>query len=159
MPEFVEERKLHAFSWVADPLADHPSYFEKSMFGCLACYYRGRMVLVLAAKEKPWRGVLIPTDRAHHASLREDFPDLEIHPVLGKWLYLPEASEVFEEASSLLVESLVRGDERLGVEPQEKVRRVKSAGRSKGRVAAKSARRKGTGAASRKRSLRGAKRP
>ncbi len=115
------KNRPHPHAWVAEPLQDDVSYMEKKMFGCLACYFRGRMVLVLADQPKrPWRGVLLPTSREFQPSLIKDFPVLKPHPVLGKWLYLPDDLEEFEETASELVEAIQRGDERLGIEPKER---------------------------------------
>ncbi len=114
-------RRAHPFQWVVEPLLEEPSYIEKAMFGCRGCYLYGRLVLVLAARGKePWNGLLVPTERRHHPSLRRDHKSLAIHPVLKKWLYLPESNEDFEEAARVLVESILANDPRMGVEPKTK---------------------------------------
>ena len=106
---------------MVEPLVDEPSYIEKAMFGCKGCYLHGRLVLVLAARGKePWNGLLLPTERNHHQSLRRDHKSLVIHPVLKKWLYLPESTEDFEESALTLVESIFDNDPRIGVEPKAK---------------------------------------
>lgn len=100
---------------------EEPSYIEKAMFGCKGCYLYGQLVLVLAARGKePWHGLLVPTERRHHQSLRHDHKNLTVHPVLKKWLYLPESEENFEEAAHVLVESILANDPRIGVEPTVK---------------------------------------
>lgn len=103
------------------------------MFGCLAAYVQGRMVMVLAedpgeksyrGKSYPfdlWDGILIPTEREFHASLRKEFPGLLPHPVLGKWLYLPARHEDFESAARDIARLIARGDKRLGIEPKIKL--------------------------------------
>lgn len=121
MEEFENEprsHKPHPLHWVVEPLMEGRSYLEKAMFGCRGCYLNGRLVVVLASRRPPWKGLLVPTDRSHHASLRDDIPELHPHPVLGKWLYLPDDAETFEEVASGLVERIMAGDERLGVTPQ-----------------------------------------
>lgn len=99
------------------------------MFGGLAAYCRDRLVMVLV--ENPgeqdyrgkcygfdiWDGILLPTEKNHHASLMKEFPDLKPHPVLGKWLYLPAAAEDFETTARTLAESIAQDDPRLGVYP------------------------------------------
>lgn len=100
---------------------EEPSYLEKPMFGCLACYLHGRLMLVLASGEEPWNGVLIPTDHQFHDSICKDFNDVVQHPVLKKWLYLPEASEDFESIASDIVEAVRINDLRFGVEPKERI--------------------------------------
>jgi len=117
-----KSRREHPLAWAVEPLREDPTYLEKPMFGCLACYWRGRMALVLAARQKPFRGILIPCEREHHGALRKEFPGLKVHTVLKKWLYLPEASEEFEESAGALVEAVLRGDERVGIEPATKVK-------------------------------------
>ena len=110
--------KPHRLSWVVEPLAEEASHLEKAMFGCRGHYLHGRLMLVLAARgEEPWNGLLIPTEREHHAALRRDHPALAVHPMLKKWLYVPEASEDFEETARALVERALVNDARLGVEP------------------------------------------
>ena len=95
------------------------------MFGCDAFYLYGKLVLVLApGKEEPWKGVLVPTFRDFHDSLIAEFPELEPHELLGKWLYLSEASEGFDDTADGLVSRILRKDPRIGVEPELKNRRT-----------------------------------
>jgi len=76
------------------------------------------MVLVLCSGEEPWDGLLIPTDHQFHDHILKDFKDMVQHPVLKKWLYLPEASEDFETVAMDLVEAIRLGDKRIGIEPK-----------------------------------------
>lgn len=120
-------RRSHPFQWVVEPLAEEPSYIEKAMFGCRGCYLYGRLVLVLAARgREPWNGLLLPTERRYHQSLRRDYKALTIHLILKKWLYLPESGEDFEESARGIVESIKADDPRIGVEPKEKSATKKS---------------------------------
>jgi hypothetical protein len=127
MPTASTSKHNHPLRWVVEPLVEQPSYLEKAMFGCLGCYLHGRLMFVLAARKPPWQGLLAPTDRPHHGALRRDHPALKVHPVLAKWLYLPESVESFEEEAGLLVERALANDPRLGVEPSRgrRVRRSK----------------------------------
>jgi hypothetical protein len=93
------------------------------MFGCLAIYMHGRLSLLLSSGEEPWNGLLIPTDHQFHESIRQDFSNVIQHPVLKKWLYLPEASEDFETIASEIVEAVRMNDQRFGVEPKERVKK------------------------------------
>lgn len=86
------------------------------MFGCVACYVAGRLVVVLADRREPWQGLLLPTEREVHSSLLEDFPDLRVHPVLPKWLYLPHGGG-FAASASQIIRRIADGDQRFGVEP------------------------------------------
>ncbi len=127
--------RSHPLAWIAAPLRDEASYVERPMFGARAVYLHGRLVLVLCARgREPWQGLLLPMEREHHAALRREHPSLEVHPVLGKWLYLREASDDFEETATALAESALANDPRLGVEPPAKSR-GKSPGRGRKRKA------------------------
>ncbi len=112
--------KPHPLRWVVEPLEEEPSYLEKAMFGARGCYLHGRLVLVLASRKEPWKGLLVPTERRHHGSLRDELPCLTVHTILGKWLYLSEEAEDFEEAASRLVDLIAEGDPRVGVLPKPK---------------------------------------
>lgn len=125
-------RRLRSFHsrWIFEAFDRDPSFMEKRMFGCLAAYLRGRLVMLFT--EDPgdrsyrgrhysfdlWDGLLLPTERAHHASLIREFPGLRPHPVLGKWLYLPATDENFEMGARDLAEKTAQGDPRLGIDPQ-----------------------------------------
>ena len=107
----------HRYGRFVEPLADEPSLLVKSMFGCVACYAHGRLKLVLADRRPPWRGVLVPTLRQHHATLCADVAGLATHPVLRKWLHVPESADDFEAAVDRLVTLALLYDPRIGVEP------------------------------------------
>lgn len=110
-----ETLKADWFDWVVEPLLDHPSFLQKPMFGCLAYYLHGKLVLVTSHDKEPWRGLLMPTERECHESLLNQFPQLKRHPVLGKWLYLAEGTEEFEETARALVGFIRDSDPRFGV--------------------------------------------
>jgi len=114
------KKKEYPLRWVVESLEDERSYMEKPMFGCLAVYLHGRLSLLLSSGEEPWNGLLIPTDHQFHDGIRKDFRDVVQHPVLKKWLYLPEASENFEAVADDIVEAIRLNDPRFGVEPKEK---------------------------------------
>ena len=86
------------------------------MFGSVGCYVNGRLVLVLCDRREPWQGLLVPTEKSLQPSLRRDVPELRVHPVLRKWLYLPHADPGFAAAAESIVERIEAGDERSGVE-------------------------------------------
>jgi hypothetical protein len=93
------------------------------MFGCQAAYVFGKFVLVLAAKQEPWNGLLVCTSREFHAALIAEYPALQPHPVLSKWLYLPQASVDFEETAQQLACQAMKNDPRIGVEPTARKRK------------------------------------
>ncbi len=103
--------------WLVEPLEADPAYLLKSMFGSKAVYLDGRMVLLLADKQEPWRGVLVPMERDQHAALIADMPSLSPHPVLPKWLYLPETTDSFETDAQWLVQQIKKRDPRIGIVP------------------------------------------
>jgi hypothetical protein len=107
----------HPFQWLLESVEAEPSFFQKPMFGCQAVYIFGRLVLVLAAEEEPWNGLLVCTSREFHSALIGEYPALEPHPILGKWLYLTQAHDNFEEIAQQLVQQIVKEDPRIGVEP------------------------------------------
>ena len=112
--------KPHPLLWVVESLQDEPSYVERAWFGCRAVYCHGLLALVLCSGEDPWNGLLIPTEHQFHDDIRKDFPYVVQHPVLKKWLYLPERSEDFESGAMDIVERIRVGDQRFGVEPKER---------------------------------------
>lgn len=112
--------------WVVESIMEEPSYLDKAMFGCRGIYLHGRLMLVLCSGEEPWNGLLIATYHEFHDSIRDDFEDVAQHPVLKKWLYLPEASEDFETVAFDIVEVIRMNDQRFGVEPKERKRRKPS---------------------------------
>ena len=120
--------------WILDAFAGHSSFFTKRMFGGLAAYLHERMMLVLVEPTKTgrwkWHGVLVGTDRTHHASIRTQFPALAPHFVLGKWLYIDSTHQQFEATMEAVAKCMMRNDLRFGVVP----RRRKPSPRTKGRA-------------------------
>ena len=108
----------HPLEWVLEPLEELPTYFRRKMFGCEAAYVDGKLSLILAAGEEPWNGLMVATERECHPDLQRQWCRLRSHPVLGKWLYLSQADPEFERIACALVDSLLRGDARIGVEPK-----------------------------------------
>ena len=117
-----KKKKKYPLRWVVESLVEEPTYLERPMFGCLAIYMHGRLSLLLTSGEEPWNGLLIPTEHQFHEGIRKDFNDVVQHPVLKKWLYLPEASEGFESEASDIAEAVRMNDQRFGVEPKERKR-------------------------------------
>lgn len=77
----------------------------------------GQHRLFLTCQDEPWQGVLVCTFHEHQASLRAELPALQPHPVLKKWLYLPESADTFERDARRLVELVRARDPRIGVPP------------------------------------------
>ncbi len=117
---FARAKPVHPHQWLWEPLEADPSFVLRSMFGTKAVYLDGRLMLCFCASEEPWLGILVCTDRSHHAALMDEFPEFARHPVLQKWLYLPESAANFERVAVRLVTLARRRDPRIGVTPQSK---------------------------------------
>ena len=115
---------MHPYAFLWEPMEAEPSFELRPMFGFKAAYLHHLLMLVFAAKEEPWRGVLVCTEKGQHASLMKEFPALTPHPVLAKWLLLPESNEAFERVAGQLVKLAIRRDPRLGVVPKPRQRRT-----------------------------------
>ncbi len=113
-------RPIHRHAWLWEPLEADPAFVLRAMFGAKAAYLGGTLMLCFCASEEPWCGVLVCTDRERQPALRADFPELAPHPILPKWLYLPETADTFERTAVRLVELARRRDPRIGVTPQPK---------------------------------------
>lgn len=116
-------KPVNRFLWLVEPLADNPTFVDRPMFGGRSIYFDGRMVLYLAAKREPWRGVLVAVEREQHASILAQFPALRPHKILPKWLYLPEIAPSFERDAQAIVECIRRLDPRFGIVPKAKKRK------------------------------------
>lgn len=115
-------KRPHRLAWLWEPLEADPTFVLRSMFGAKAVYLDGRLVLCFCAGQEPWRGVLVCTSREHHPALQAEFPALTPHPILPKWLYLPETDDAFERLGAALVGRARRRDPRLGVAPGKRPR-------------------------------------
>lgn len=122
-PTISKTRRVHPYQWLWEPLETDPTFLVRPMFGGRAVYLDGKLMLYFSAGEEPWRGVLVCTERAHHAALLAEFSVLSPHPILPKWLYLPESADRFESVAERLVTLAWRRDLRLGVSPQSKKRK------------------------------------
>lgn len=123
-------RAVHRHQWLWEPLQEDPTFLLRSMFGAKAVYLDGRLVLCFCTGEEPWQGMLVCTEREHHPSLQAVFPELSLHPVLPKWLYLKETADAFEKVAARLVQLAHQRDPRLGIIPPA---RKKSAARGRGK--------------------------
>ncbi|MEM5329936.1 hypothetical protein VSR34_25535 [Paraburkholderia sp. JHI2823] len=118
--------------WIFDAFEREPGYLCKRMFGCDAAYLDGLLCLVAADRDPPFNGLLVCTSQEHHASLIEVMPALRAHPVLGKWLYVPQADAAFEDTAERLATLVLARDARIGVEP--KPRKPRKAGNARNSV-------------------------
>jgi hypothetical protein len=111
-----ERLRRHRYGGLVADLMEEPSLVVGTWFGFVTCFVHGRFMLALADKRPPWRGLLVPTERAHHAALRAEVPELAVHPVLGKWLYLRDSAAAFDESAEKLVALARADDPRIGIE-------------------------------------------
>ncbi len=114
----VRIKKTHPLEWLLEPLEGHSGYLRKKMFGCEAVYIDGKLMIGLVAGDEPWNGILVATHRDCHTDLQKEWKSLQSHSVLGKWLYLSQTDPSFEETAMAIVDSVKRGDPRIGVEPK-----------------------------------------
>ena len=119
-PRTDDIKPVHSYAWLWEPLEAEPSFVLRAMFGTKAAYLGGRLVLCFSTRAEPWRGILVATERQHHASLIQEFPGLSPHPILPKWLYLPDAISNFESVAERLVRLVRQRDARIGVTPNPK---------------------------------------
>ncbi len=113
----IKARKEHPLEWLTEGVQNEPTFVFKAWFGGRSIMLRGKHQLFLTTQGEPWQGVLVCTFHEHQASLLAEFPALKKHPVLGKWLYLPETAETFERDALRLVRLARAGDARIGVAP------------------------------------------
>lgn len=117
-------RPVHRFAWLWEPLESDVTFVLRAMFGAKVVYLDGRLMLCFCAGGEPWSGVLVCTDRTHHAALIAEFPALTPHAVLPKWLYLSESADAFEPLARRLVALSRARDPRIGVTPKPKKKRA-----------------------------------
>jgi hypothetical protein len=111
--------KRFQHEWIFEPFAGHRTFFSKSMFGGLAAYLFERQMLVLVEPTKSgrwnWHGVLICTDYAHHASIQTEFPPLQPHAILRKWLFIDSTHNDFEWTMEAVAKRMAANDRRFGI--------------------------------------------
>jgi hypothetical protein len=112
--------------WIFDALEREATYVRKPMFGCDAAYLDGLLCLIAADRATPFNGLLVATSHDRQEALIGEFPALRPHPVLGKWLYVPQDDAAFEDTAEALVALVLARDPRVGVEPKPRKRSGKS---------------------------------
>ena len=125
-PRKQRAARQNSLLWILEPLEREAGYMHRKMFGADAAYLDGQLYLIVADRDDPWNGVMVCTSQERHAALLADMPSLKVHPILGKWLYLPQSDEAFESIAATLAELAVVRDARLGVTPKPRARRSKA---------------------------------
>jgi len=126
MPNATASARPNSLVWIFDAFERDASYLRKKMFGCDAAYVDGRLCLVVADRDAPWDGLLVCTAQDQHAALVAEIPVLRAHPVLGKWLYVPQSDPAFEDAVQAITLLVRNRDSRIGVEPRPRKPRKRS---------------------------------
>lgn len=126
----MAKTQLHELNWIEDLLPE--GCIKKHMFGGFAYYFENKLVLCLFedAKTKSyknlkfdfaiWNGCLFPCDRENHDAIFKKYPFLINHPVLPKWLYLPQQSEDFESQVEIILKEIRRRSPLFGTVPKTK---------------------------------------
>ncbi len=122
-PKKQRAARQNSLLWILEPLERDAGYTHRNMFGADAAYLDGLLYLIVADRDDPWNGVMVSTSQDRHAALLADIPELIPHPVLGKWLYLPQSNESFESIAATLAMLAVARDPRMGVVPKPRARR------------------------------------
>ncbi|WP_074169490.1 hypothetical protein [Caballeronia hypogeia] len=108
----------NSLPWILETLEGDETYMRKQMFGCDAAYVGGLLCLVVADRDEPWNGLLVCTSQERHAALVKEFPTLQPHQVLGKWLCAKQSEPAFEDVARRITSFVLSRDPRIGVEPK-----------------------------------------
>jgi hypothetical protein len=108
--------------WIFDAFDREETFMRRRMFGCDAAYVDGLLCLIAADRGAPWNGLLVCTSKERHAALMDELPALKPHPVIGKWLYVPQTDPAFESTAERLTARVLARDARIGVEPTPRKR-------------------------------------
>jgi len=123
----TETIKTFDNEWIVQAFENHPSFFTRRMFGGLAAYLFGRQMLVLVEPTRTgrwkWHGVLVCTEHQHQPAIIAEFPQLEPHDILKKWLYIDSRHEDFELTMERVAKTIARDDPRFGIDTHSKKER------------------------------------
>jgi hypothetical protein len=121
----VKKRRAVPYEFVLDALAPVPVE-TRSMFGCLAIYLAGKIVLILRDRKSGTadNGVWLATTEEHHESLGREFPNMRSIQLFGKeetgWQVLPVDAPDFEQAALRACELVIDRDRRIGKVPKSR---------------------------------------
>ena len=126
-------KKIFDNEWIFQAFEDHASFFTKRIFGGLAAYLFGRMMMILVEPTKTgrwkWHGVLLCTEHAQQPAILAEFPQLAPHDILKKWLYIDSRHDDFEPVMERIAEVIARDDRRFGIVPHPRKKRTETKGR------------------------------
>ena len=120
-------KKTFDNEWIFQAFEDHASFFTRRMFGGLAVYLFGRMMMILVEPTKTgrwkWHGVLLCTEHAQQPAILAEFPQLAPHDILKKWLYIDSRHDDFEPVMERVAQAIARDDRRFGILPRPRKER------------------------------------
>jgi hypothetical protein len=116
----------NSLAWIFEAFERDETYVHRRMFGADAAYIGGLLCLVAADRDAPWNGLLICTSQERHAALVDEMPALRPHPVLKKWLNVPQNDPGFETVVERVTMLVLAHDPRVGVEPKPRRRSGKT---------------------------------
>jgi hypothetical protein len=121
-----------------EELSVHNSFYFKKFFRGLSIYYLGQAVAYISNRPgdrsfrgknyriEIWNGCLIPTNREYQAELLRAIKGTVVHPVIKKWLYLPQNSEHFEDSMVQLVSMIKNKNSLIGIETDLKPKKSRT---------------------------------
>lgn len=112
----VKVKKKNSLLWLFEPLEDDPRFVQRKLFGFDAAYLDGRLYVAVNDGVDPWSGMLVCTSRDRHAALLSEFPSLQPHRILGKWLHISQFHPEFESTATAVISLAQCRDPRLGVD-------------------------------------------
>lgn len=134
-------REPDTLDWVEELLPQ--DYFRKKMFGGFAYYHNEKLLLLIFESEghteyrgthydfEIWNGCMFPVEKEHQHSVLKQFSFLIQHPILPKWLYIPQNTEDFEFHVQSIMKELRKENPLFGTFPKTKGSKSKSKASSK----------------------------
>ncbi len=123
-------KSLKTLHWVESLLPQN--CLRKAMFGGFAYYLDQKLILVMFESEgnfkhkdkkfnfELWNGCMFPAEKDNHQLLLKKHSYLINHPVLPKWLYLPQATENFDSRVEDVLKDIKRRPQIFGTYSQKK---------------------------------------
>jgi hypothetical protein len=123
----TRKQKTFEHEWILEAFVEQPTFFTKRMFGGVAAYLFERQMMLLVEPTRSgrwkWHGVLVCTSHEHRGSIQAEFPALQPHEVLRKWLFIDSAHGDFESTMDAAAKRMAGNDPRFGVLPKSPKRR------------------------------------
>ncbi len=132
----ARRRKLAPHEFVLDALAGVAPP-TRPMFGCLAVYVEGKIVLILRDRHDTPKdnGVWLATTAEHHGSLLREFPGMRSIQLLGRkvthWQVLAVDLPRFEASALRACDLILARDPRIGKVPKSRARQVRKSHRKR----------------------------